>query len=93
MLGRVDRDPGWNRADLQPLIRTMAFVWDEVFAAEYPPDPEVFLHPDDWDALGRPAEYMGAPVKRSIGVVRGSMRVFDRKRLKYLPEARPGALP
>lgn len=64
----------------------MAFVWDDVFACYYPARPEVFLHPDDWEALGRPAEYMGAPVKRSIGVLRGQMRVFDRDRLRYLPE-------
>jgi hypothetical protein len=48
----------------------------------------VFLNPDDWREMGEPAEYMGAPVLKSIGVPRGSARIFCRGRLEYLPPTR-----
>jgi hypothetical protein len=68
--------------------RTLAYVWDDVFASYYPERPEVFLNPDDWREMGEPAEYMGAPVLKSIGVPRGSARIFCRGRLEYLPPTR-----
>jgi len=69
-----------------PLWRTMNFTWEEVWTRYYPPDPEVFLHPADWAEIGQPANFAGAPVKTSLGITRGTMRIFDRETLRYLPE-------
>jgi hypothetical protein len=79
----------WERDYDRPLVTTMSFVWDEVMAGWWPQHPEVWLNPADWHELGEPDEYQGAPVKTSIGIPRGSMRVFDRDRLVYLPPTRP----
>jgi hypothetical protein len=79
----------WDRDDPHPVARTMSFTWDEVIAMHGPLDPEVWLNPADWADLGRPEDYMGAPIRTSLGVPSGGCRIFDRRTMKYLPPARP----
>jgi len=78
----------WDREHPHPVARLISYVWDEVIATWHPVDLEVWVNPADWEALGRPPDYMGAPVKTSIGVPPGGCRMFDRLSWKYLPRNR-----
>jgi hypothetical protein len=72
-----------------PVWRTIDLTYTDVFVTYYPPDPELWLNPGDWAEIGQPAEYMGMPVRTSLGIPPGTARIFDRKTLRYLPVARP----
>jgi hypothetical protein len=69
--------------------RVISMTWDDVFACYYPPDPELWLNPGDWEDIGRPPEVQGLPVRTSLGIPPMSARIFDRASLRYLPVARP----
>jgi len=69
--------------------RTIQLTYIDVFLSYYPPDPELWLNPGDWEDLGQPKTWQDIPVKTSLGVPAGSARFFDRVTLRYLPPARP----
>lgn len=75
-------------AEADPLLTTIAFTWADVYHSYGPEDPELWLHPADWERLDEPSEWAGIPVRTSAGVVAGSARFFDRATLRYLPETR-----
>jgi hypothetical protein len=75
--------------DLYPMWTVLRFTWEDVRETYRPVNPEVFLNPADWEELGKPGTYNGARVCRSIGIPRGTARIFCRETLHYLPPAGP----
>jgi hypothetical protein len=74
--------------------KVIEMTCDDVQATYYPPKPELWMNPADWEDLGCPdflssAAMARMPVKTSLGVPGGSVRIFDRETLRYLPVARP----
>jgi hypothetical protein len=67
--------------------RTIELTFIDVFAGHDRADAELWLHPADWEAIGRPAGYAGMPVRTSPGIPAGTARIFDRVSLRYLPAA------
>jgi hypothetical protein len=79
----------YHAEDLHPLWTVLRFTWADVRETYRPVNPEVFLNPADWDELGKPGTYNGARVCRSIGIPCGTVRIFCRQTLHYLPPTGP----
>lgn len=80
-------DDPWSH----PVWTVAWMTYTDVLTSYCPREPELWVNPGDWEAAGRPAQFMGLPVRRSLGVPAGSVRIFDRETLRYLPVARPGS--
>jgi hypothetical protein len=84
----------WERYMQHPVRKTIEMTCDDVQATYYPQKPELWMNHADWEAIGHPAllstcAIADMPVKTSLGVPAGSVRIFDRETLRYLPVARP----
>lgn len=88
MLVSVEQDDA-GRAVGHPMWRTIQFTLDDVQATYAPEQPEIWLNPEDWRELGGEVlagwRIFGCPVRRSIGIRRGTARIFCRRSLRYLP--------
>lgn len=77
------------------LIWRLKESYERIYALRWhSPDTEIWLNPDDFEdlrACTAGTTLFGLPVRQSIGVPAGRVKLFDRQRCAYLDDPEPGA--
>ena len=84
----TDSSWSWRHdGNIPPIYQAIMAAWDAaVCHSPWEAEFELFLNPADAKVFAPYTSVRGLPLKTSLGVPVGRVFIFDRRRMRYLPD-------